>query len=150
MSRVVILRGIPGSGKSTYAAKEYPDYQVCSADHYFTHNGVYTFDAKLLPFSHRSCLDKFLGLLQSNCSGIVVDNTNVHAHEISPYLRLADVFLYDVEIVRLYCDPASAFNRNVHGVPFKTVLDMTRRMDAEVLPPYWKETVVLAQTYVLG
>lgn len=94
--KVFILRGVPGSGKSTYIAKKvkeidekFPvDVEVVSADHYFeecphesdfavedfyqyhkkgcTAEKVYKFDATRLGRAHRQCQDRFIELLSSN------------------------------------------------------------------------------------
>jgi predicted kinase len=33
--KLIILRGLPGSGKTTLVRKEWPNAAVCSADSYF-------------------------------------------------------------------------------------------------------------------
>lgn len=47
MRNVIIMRGVPGSGKSTYVRNRYPEARVVSADRYFTDpaTGEYRFDA---------------------------------------------------------------------------------------------------------
>ena len=42
-----LVRGLPGSGKSTFAKKlVHSDFLVCEADKYFMVNGEYKFDVK--------------------------------------------------------------------------------------------------------
>ena len=68
---VVILRGLPGSGKSVVgrqlaaAAPEGKQCVVCGADFYFTTpSGEYNFDATQLPQAHAQSLLKFVAALQ--------------------------------------------------------------------------------------
>ena len=44
--KLIINRGIPGSGKSTSAKKLAPKEQIFSTDDYFMKNGKYIFDGK--------------------------------------------------------------------------------------------------------
>ncbi len=48
-----IVRGIPGSGKSTFAKQLVgADFLVCEADKYFMVDGEYKFDATKLKQAH--------------------------------------------------------------------------------------------------
>jgi Chromatin associated protein KTI12 len=50
--RLVLIRGVPGSGKST-RARELQEYLHFEADMYFIRDGAYTFDSDLLPAAHQ-------------------------------------------------------------------------------------------------
>lgn len=147
--RVIIMRGIPGSGKSTWHAKNYPVSYVCSADLFMTdEEGNYRFDPTKLPLAHDSCLRLFLNFIESpNLIGssrvpanhplpIIVDNTNVRMYELAPYYRVTEALGHDVEIVHVLCDPSKAAERNTHGVPVEKVLEMAKSF--EPVPPWWK------------
>lgn len=54
----------------------------------------------------------------------------------------AAVFGYDHEIVTIYCDPAVAARRNVHGVPESVIFSMHARLLTTELPSFWKQKVV--------
>ena len=146
---IYILRGIPGSGKSTWIKQENraTDDEVCSADFYHTINGVYKFDPKRTGEAHNLCLSKFLQLLQTKRDHIYVDNTNTTAWEIAPYYRLAEVFLCNVQIITILCPVEVAIARNVHAVPGTTILTMHRNILMEQLPPHWKHTVIAAEGF---
>jgi len=142
--KVKILRGVAGSGKSTYAYANYSNALVVSADHYFVENGLYTFDVAKLGDAHSTCFRNYIEALQDEVSLVLVDNTNTTAWECSPYVQGGAAFGYDVEIITLECDPDVAARRNVHGVPRKSVLDMHRRLTRNRLPPFWNQKTVRA------
>lgn len=136
-----IIRGISGSGKSTYAKTHFPDFIICSADDFFMVKNKYKFDPKKLPNAHACCLLKCIdNILQGN--KVVVDNTNTRLIELAPYVAIGNAYKYKVEIIRIECDWEVAAKRGIHKVPKETVLRMYNSMETS-LPPYWpKETVV--------
>src|SRR5947208_2089191 len=98
MKKVLIMRGLPGSGKSTWVEENHPNAYVCSADHYHMRDGIFCYNAAKSAEAHKQCLGKFLRVLQDEAAGefpyglpseVVIDNTNTTAWEISPYHRLA-------------------------------------------------------------
>ena len=135
--RVEIMRGVSGAGKSTYAGKYFPDAEVCSADHFFMNgDGEYEFNPAKLPLAHQTCFRKFLGLLAQSCNHIVVDNTNMSAWEISPYVLAGESYGYDVTIHEIKVNVNIAAGRNVHGVPLAGIQRQASNM--QKLPPFWK------------
>ena len=102
---VIILSGIPGSGKSYWANRIYPDAQVCSADDFFTYSTQpdvceYRFDPAKLGEAHDYCFRKFARLVYRDVASdaipsfgtVIVDNTNIRMFEIAPYYRMAQAF----------------------------------------------------------
>ena len=64
MKKVIIIRGIPGSGKTTELQKNYPTAFVCSAVNFHTdHEGNYKFFPKGVPDTHKYCQNAFLAAL---------------------------------------------------------------------------------------
>jgi len=144
MKKCIVMQGISGSGKSTIAGTY--GGSVVSADNFFVAlgNGTYNFQPPLLPAAHRECYLKFCKAIADGVEIIVVDNTNTTATEIAPYERHATAFGYEVEIVRVMCDPTVAASRNAHGVPLKSVIAMHDRIlrGKNAFPPWWKVTEV--------
>jgi predicted kinase len=147
MGKVIILQGVPGSGKSTYQRQFYPDAEVFSADHYFTAGGQYDFNPKMLPHAHGMCLRGFINWCKSNSmlskNVAIVDNTNTTVTEIAPYMAVAAAYNHDAEIFAMMVAPEIAAKRNIHGVSQGAVEGMAQRIVAshKQLPPWWKLTV---------
>ncbi len=142
MKKLIVMRGISGSGKSTYTRTHYPDAQVFSADHEFIQpDGKYVFDPKKLGEAHLSCWRKTHEALMQGAPCVVVDNTHTTMWEMSPYVQMGKALGYDVLIVRMDTDPALCAKRNVHGVPEKKVMEMAQRFQ-KVSAPGWTEIVV--------
>lgn len=136
--KVTILSGVPGSGKSTIAAKLREEAIVCSADDFFMVNGEYKFDITKLADAHGACLRKFVHAIQAGYVHIVVDNTNTTSEEIIPYYAFAAAWGCDIELVTVQCDPEVAAARCLHGVPVGAVKAMAARIESRQLPSFWQ------------
>jgi len=106
---LVLMRGVPGSGKSTRAArlKEDQAYEHFEADMYFMRNGKYVFDKNTLPAAHDWCLAKTREALQAGRSVVVANVFETH-EDVRPYALLG----YPWEIV-----DATGRWLSSHGVP---------------------------------
>ncbi len=145
---VVILRGVPGSGKSFLATNsiEYRNdpsqLAVCSADEYFIKDGVYKFVPELIPDAHEYCLQKFLRLV-SNSKFVIVDNTNSQLWEYQIYKYLCEILHICVHVLEIPCPTnfiASKFrSRNVHNIDSTAVKNTMQRWEKDeaaiYLPP---------------
>nr|CCA22704.1 conserved hypothetical protein [Albugo laibachii Nc14] len=146
---IIILRGIPGSGKSTVArqlSRILPQIHwkvsICSADLYFEGRRGYRFDRNKLGIAHRQCFHTFKREIRACLDPenrdsqrvIVVDNTNVTRREYAQYITTSYKFYcVRVRIVEIQCiDIGTAFamaRRNSHGVPIDRVLQMWMRWE---------------------
>jgi len=108
MAELILIRGLPGSGKSTMA-KAYVrrGYQHFEADMYFERGGKYAFDLRYISQAHEWCLQQTKKALAAG-KNVVVSNTFVKKWELEPYLKLTP---------NLTILTAKGNYQNVHGVP---------------------------------
>jgi len=138
MKKVVIMRGIPGSGKDSYIQKRFGGLEsvlVCSADDFFARSGEYCFDPSRLGEAHAMCFRAFLEALVGGYGVIVVSNTNIRRWEYANYIAVAELMGYGVEIVEMQVETIEqaglCANRNVHGVPVDVVLRMALEFEKD-------------------
>lgn len=138
---VHIMRGIPGSGKSTKAKTLAPAERICSADDFFIKDGVYTFLQHKIGEAHAECLKKFIGLLHANRGRdieVVVDNTNIRCWAYESYVKIADLAGAKVEFHE-FIPPRDnklgdyvrlCASRNTHGVSPNACMRMATIFEA--------------------
>ena len=132
MKKVYIMRGIPGSGKSTMARKLAGSTgKIHSTDDYFMKNGEYVFEPKDLRRNHQLNFEAFKADLALGVSPVIVDNTNTQRWEFQNYVEAAEAAGYEVEVVNIpHIDPKLAAQRNTHGVPEEAIRRMLSRWEA--------------------
>lgn len=112
---LIIIRGVPGSGKTT-KAKEYKDHFHVEADMYFIDkDGRYVFDREKLRDAHEWCMASCRKALQEGQS-VVVSNTFIRRWEVKPYVAMAKKYGAKLSVIEV-----SGMWKNEHGVPDETV-----------------------------
>lgn len=126
---LVILRGIPGCGKSTFAKIIASASNICTADDYHMVDGEYNWKPENVHSAHLWCQSKARGLMKSGVSPVVVANTSTTEKEITPYIEAAKEFDYTVFTIIVE-------NRhdgiNTHGVPEETLQKMRNRFNIQL------------------
>lgn len=147
--KVIVMRGIQGSGKSTYAKMLYECAledgmipHIVSADYFFDGPDGYQFDIRKLGDAHKGCMRQFLYAIQDGKSPIIVDNTNINVEDVAPYVAAGEAMGYEVVITQVTTPPDVAAKRNVHGVGEKQVRDAHDRLQRIKLPSRYKITYV--------
>lgn len=126
---LVLLRGVPGSGKSTEARRLMSGCEGKSAhyeaDQYFMADGSYHFDPAKLPEAHGQCQAKTRAALEDpSVEMVVVSNTFIRAWELKPYFDMA------AELnVRVVVRRTTKVYGNAHGVPEDRVRAMLSAME---------------------
>lgn len=129
---LILVRGLPGSGKSTIA--RVLDLSTYEADDYFaffSHDGVYAFDPSLLPQAHADCQRRTRDALEHGLS-CVVSNTFAQRWEMQPYIEMAEELGARLTVLSLFdggCTDAELAARNKHGVPVETITAMRERWE---------------------
>lgn len=136
---IVILSGLPGSGKSHLAAELCAHYHstaaVVSADQYWAED-YSDFEAARLPQAHNYCLQQFLHhTMVLKTTLIIVDNTNLRALEVAPYYQLAQALGYRPVIIRVRAPVRLCLERQQHDVPEDLIGHMANRVFD--VPPWW-------------
>lgn len=128
MKELFILRGLPGSGKSTLGAL-IADV-VCSADdHFVGEDGVYRFEPTKLKAAHSACGEKCEEAMVAGTPRIAIANTSTREWEWEWYVQLAKKYGYRVHSL-------IAENRhhghNIHGVPEEAIAAMRERFEVSL------------------
>jgi len=131
---MTIMRGLPGSGKSTKAKKIAAETGaiIVSADNFFVgHDGVYRFEPSRIGDAHASCYEGAVNAVTRGNS-VIVDNTNTQKWEFQKYVELSIATGMVINIVTVYdgglSDEALA-RRNTHDVPVEAIARMRARWE---------------------
>jgi predicted kinase len=130
-----IVRGIPGSGKSTFAKMLVgEDFLVCEADKYFIdkETGEYNFDFTKIKEAHKFCQDTVESYMKDSLVNdqfyreIAVSNTFTQEWEIRPYFELAKNYGYKVFSIVVENRHGGT---NQHEVPEEVLTKMRERFE---------------------
>lgn len=132
---LILLRGLPGSGKSTLGEiilqmnnQQKPD--VLSADNFFIdEKGSYNFDGSKLKEAHNMCQQKCAERMRLEFSKIVVANTFTQDWEMEPYYEMAERYGYRVHSVIVENRHGG---KNIHNVPDEKVEQMKNRFQIDL------------------
>ena len=145
MKKIILIRGISGSSKSTLANKligthlhsgsSFYVYYNFEADKWFVNeSNKYIFDPKEIHSAHRWCQLSVENFLRSykDCVA-VVSNTSTTYKEILPYALLAQKYGAEIEIMEpnnpWSRDVAECYKRNTHNVPLETIQKQLDRLE---------------------
>ena len=125
---LILIRGLPGSGKSSLAdiLSENGTYPVYSVDDYFTNSesGHYNFDFKLNHEAYALCEENTRKSLMQGLTKIFVDNTFTLEWEMEPYVKLAKAFKYQLFVLTVENRHGGV---NVHGISEEQISKMASK-----------------------
>jgi ABC-type molybdenum transport system ATPase subunit/photorepair protein PhrA len=128
MKQLFLLRGLPGSGKSTVAkiisGGSGPTHY--EADMYFMKNGTYEFDGSKLKNAHEWCKDMVYMDMLKEVPVIAVSNTFTQEWEMEAYYNLAKEHGYAVFSLVVENRHGGV---NEHGVPADKLDQMKTRFE---------------------
>jgi predicted kinase len=126
--KLTLVRGIPGSGKSTYAKSL--NSKLVETDQFFIDkDGTYQYENTLIKDAHNWCKLETKRLLKAGFN-VVVANTFVKNWEMKFYKSLADDMGLDLEVIEM-----TGNYPNVHGVPDAIVARMASQFET-LVPSY--------------
>lgn len=127
---LTIVRGLPGSGKTTLAhmlvtARRAAGAwaELVEADDYFMRDGGYQFDPSQLPAAHMDCQHRTRQYLEMGAH-VYVANTFTKRWEYQWYLDVATELGLPVQVVEVHSNFGS-----VHNVPEETLTRMRNRWE---------------------
>lgn len=132
---LILLRGVPGCGKSTLGdvillTNQLNNQDVLSADNFFINEkGEYIFDSSKLKEAHNDCQVKCADRMRNQFSKIVVANTFTQEWEMEPYFTMAERYNYRIHTVIVENRHG---NKNIHNVPDEKVNQMINRFNVKL------------------
>jgi predicted kinase len=127
-----IVRGIPGSGKSTFAKSLGGTH--FETDMFFMVDGEYKFDGSKIKDAHKWCQDSVHTAMLLNHTAqlnniIVVSNTFTQEWEMKPYYEMAEYFEYKVFSIIVENRHGGI---NEHNVPEEVLTKMRERFEVNL------------------
>lgn len=118
-----ILRGIVGSGKSTFA-KSLNIYHV-EADFFHMRNSKYDWKPENMKNAHEWCYNQVVQALTFGMD-VVVSNTFTQVWEFQKYIDFCESFVPKIPYTVIACKNDY---RNIHNVPVDTIQKMKERWE---------------------
>lgn len=130
MQRLFLVRGLPGSGKSTLGRDLAPGYCL-AADDYFMVGKEYRFDPAQISAAHADCQTRARATLFHRAT-VAVANTFTARWEMEPYFAFARALSIPYVVLDLFdggLSDAELAVRNDHNVPVETIAAMRGRYE---------------------
>jgi len=124
MKDLILLRGVPGSGKTTLS--QIISHNNVAADEYFDKFNDGEFDGSQLSDAHDWCQEQVEKMMSMSKSKIVVHNTFTEEWEMQDYFDLAEKYGYRVHTIVVENRHGSKSNSDV---PEHTITKMTDRFE---------------------
>ncbi|VDN21225.1 unnamed protein product [Gongylonema pulchrum] len=116
---LIIMRGVPGSGKSHLASELLTGTNgaIFSSDNYFMRDGVFHFDPSKLEEYHQKNFKEGWALFQidrtkeamvKGVKPVIIDNTNIYVTHMRPYIMQAVKNSYEIYFV----EPETSWKTN--------------------------------------
>ena len=133
---LTLVRGLPGSGKSTFANLITNKFSICEADLFFyDKEGNYNFDGSKIKLAHVWCFNQVRIRMEDNKLNpqfypeIVVSNTFTQEWEMEKYYELAEEYGYKVFSIIVENRHGGI---NQHGVPVEKLEQMKNRFEVKL------------------
>lgn len=95
---LIIMRGLPGSGKSTRAKSLATGGEIHSTDNFFMKGGKYVYRPELISQAHEWNEKAAIAAMIQGVSPVVIDNTNIKRRFVEPYVKVARQLGYEIQV----------------------------------------------------
>lgn len=145
---VVVLRGIPGSGKTqflenTLESKNLQGLVICSPKQLFYRAGNSTIDQADMNIAEAYCRNAFLQALTSDASIIAIDDCHLHSWQYAVYQNIAAVFGIKAKVLEISCNDRESImkcheysNESMDGL-VKMVAEWEKDANAVCIEPWF-------------
>lgn len=123
-----MIRGIPGTGKSTLAKKLSTSLGIkyYEADQFFINqNSEYVFDIQKLSLAHKVCITNTMAEL-INGRDVIVSNTSTTLREINNYIQMVFALSYETPMEVDIIDCTTHYG-DIHNCPDDVIFNMKKR-----------------------
>lgn len=128
-NKLLIIRGLPGSGKSTFAdflCSIIPNAKRFETDDYwYDKDGNYNFDFSKIGLAHKDNENKVEQAMIDKVPYIIVSNTSTKESEVNTYIKLAQKYDYDYNVIT---KENWLGTKNIHNVDDKTLSKMANNL----------------------
>lgn len=111
-----IMRASSGNSKSTiasYIAKGFGGTaKIFSTDDFFMVDGKYCYDQSKLFYYHQQTMQNVALAFKHNVECVILDNTNLKAEHVKPYIKLAKQYDYSITFIEVDCGLVESKRRN--------------------------------------
>ncbi|XP_026564559.1 uncharacterized protein LOC113441653 isoform X2 [Pseudonaja textilis] len=148
--RLLMLRGLPGSGKTTLShilrGQSYNGIVFSTDDYFHQINGCWSYNVSQLGTAHEWNQNRAKEAMDLGRSPIIIDNTNTQAWEMKPYVKAALEKGYHVEFHEpdtwWKFNPEELEKRNKHGVSREKIVQMLERYEYQISIPIVMNSVL--------
>jgi predicted kinase len=126
---LILIRGIPYSGKSTLAQRicerHAPNAHWWEADMFFETDKGYIYNKELISQAHQWCKNRTYQSLKNGSNPVIVANTFTQMWQMVPYFNMCREFGCKLRIIELH----TQYNPNHHNVPAEAIARFIRNWE---------------------
>ena len=142
--RLILMQGKPACGKSTIAEaiKDFliSSSRIVSTDKYLYEGSEYRYTPERQAAAHRQAEAEAFQAMYDEVELVIIDNTNLKFEWCQAYIEAAELFKYDIQVIRVDATPGLQWTQNAmrtsdRKVPLEHFKEIVTQ---DVLYPPWR------------